>query len=100
MNNVIVGLTVAVLGFGFASAHGSTHRIAWACPVLGAWTIVALWMLNNAAITLGSLLSNVLAGSVVLLCGLAVLRTGRVPDTVTHHTMITRTQRMRRGGRR
>ncbi|MBO0851285.1 MAG: SPW repeat protein [Pseudonocardia sp.] len=76
MNNLIVGLAIAVLGFGFASAYGSTHRLAWVCPVLGAWTIVSFFVINGGAPTMGALLSNVIAGAVVLVCGLAIFGAG------------------------
>jgi hypothetical protein len=80
INNLVIGLAVAALGFGFAVDYGSTHRLAWVCPVLGAWTIVALWAVTGATRTTGSVLSNIIAGAVVLLCGLAILGigTGRV----------------------
>lgn len=76
VNNLIVGLTVAALGFGFAAAYGSTHRLAWVCPVLGIWTIVALWAVSDVTRTTGSIVSNVFAGAVVLLFGLAMLAMG------------------------
>lgn len=73
INNLVVGLVIAAIGFGFAGAYTTTHRIAWVCPVLGAWTIVSLWAVNGAVTTTGSVLSNVLAGVAVLLGGLAIL---------------------------
>jgi hypothetical protein len=82
INNLVVGLAVAVLGFGFAAAYGSTHRLAWVCPVLGAWTIVALWAVSGATLTTGSIVSNVIAGAVVLLCGLAILGIGIRPMAI------------------
>jgi SPW repeat-containing protein len=83
INNLVVGLAVAVLGFGFAAAYGSTHRLAWVCPVLGAWTIVALWAVTGATLTTGSIVSNVIAGAVVLLCGLAILGIGIRPMAIS-----------------
>lgn len=76
INNLVIGLAIAVLGFG--AAYGSTHRLAWVCPVLGAWTIVALWAVSGAAGGIGAMLSNILAGAVVLVCGLALLGTTRM----------------------
>ncbi|GAA5149810.1 hypothetical protein GCM10023321_14210 [Pseudonocardia eucalypti] len=73
-NNMVVGLAIAVLGFSFASAYGATHRAAWVCPVLGAWMIVSVFVIGP--VTLGTALSNVVAGAVALLCGLAMLGTG------------------------
>jgi hypothetical protein len=83
INNLVIGLAVAALGFGFAVDYGSTHRLAWVCPILGVWTIVALWAVTDATRTAGSILSNIIAGAVVLLCGLAILGigTGRVAGT-------------------
>jgi hypothetical protein len=73
VNNLVVGLAVAILGLSFAVDYGSTHRIAWVCPVLGAWTIASLWAVNGVSISLGALLSNIIAGAVILLVGLAIL---------------------------
>lgn len=78
INNLIIGLAIAVLGFGFGAAYGSTHRLAWVCPVLGLWTIVAVWVVSDAASGLGAMLSNIIAGAVVLLAGLALLGATRM----------------------
>ncbi|MBC3190952.1 SPW repeat protein [Pseudonocardia sp. C8] len=77
-HNLIIGLAIAVLGFGFGAAYGSTHRLAWVCPVLGVWTIVALWAVSGAAGGIGAMLTNILAGAVVLLAGLALLGAPRM----------------------
>ena len=76
INNLVVGLAIAALGFGFGAAYGSLHRLAWVCPVLGAWTIVSLWLVSGVVLTFGTLLSNIIAGAVVLLCGLAIMGIG------------------------
>jgi hypothetical protein len=73
MNNLVVGFAVAALGFGFGAAYGSMHRLAWVCPVLGLWTIVSLWLVSGAQLTLGTILSNIIAGVVVLVCGLVLM---------------------------
>lgn len=76
INNFVVGLAIAALGFGFGAAYGSMHRLAWVCPVLGLWTIVSLWLVSGVELTVGTLLSNVIAGAVVLFCGLAIMGIG------------------------
>ena len=76
VNNLVVGLAIAALGFGFGAAYGSMHRLAWVCPVLGAWTIVSPWLVSGAELTAGTIVSNVIAGAVVLLAGLAILGIG------------------------
>jgi SPW repeat len=84
VNNLVVGLAIAALGFGFGAAYSSLHRLAWVCPVLGAWTIVSLWLVSGVELTFGTLLSNIIAGAVVLLCGLALMgiSTERLASTV------------------
>ncbi|MBP2371930.1 SPW repeat protein [Pseudonocardia parietis] len=79
-HNLIVGMAIAVLGFGFGAAYGSTHRLAWVCPVLGAWTIVAFWAVSGPTPGLGALLTNIIAGAVVLLAGLALLGATSIDD--------------------
>lgn len=74
VSNVVGGLAVAALGAAFATAYATTHRIAWTMPVLGAWAIVSVWLVAGPAASATLLLSNVVAGAVILLCGLAILR--------------------------
>jgi hypothetical protein len=73
---LVAGPAVAVLGFGFAAAYATTHRIAWTMPVLGAWVIVSSWLV--APVPNPLIISNVVAGAVVVVCGLGILR----PDGV------------------
>jgi hypothetical protein len=100
INDLIVGLALAVLGFSFAVAYGSSHRIAWVGPVLGAWTIAALWAVNGAAMNLGSMLSNIIAGAVILIGGLAILAGGAEGGTRSWLPMSRKPARARSMGRR
>jgi hypothetical protein len=43
VNNLVVGLAIAALGFGFGAAFSSLHRLAWVCPLLGS-NCQDLWM--------------------------------------------------------
>lgn len=70
-SNLVVGIAVALLGAGFAMAYERTHRLTWVCPVLGAWTIVSVWVVSGAEATTPIILSNVLGGVAVLLLGIA-----------------------------
>lgn len=80
VNNLIVGIAIAILGIGFAAAFERTHRLSWVCPVLGAWTIAAVWVVNGSVATTSTILSNVVSGGVVVLLGLgafmALMRRG------------------------
>jgi hypothetical protein len=71
--NLITGLAIAVLGAGFAAFYERTHRLTWACPLLGAWTIVSVWTVVGAEATTAVVLSNVIGGGVVALLGLGAM---------------------------
>lgn len=73
VNNLVIGLAITALGFAFGAAYAHTHRLSWVCPLLGVWTIVALWAVSGAATGLGALLGNIIAGAVVILAGLGML---------------------------
>lgn len=73
INNLVIGLTIAGLGAGFASAFERTHRLTWVCPLLGVWTIVAVWTVSGADATTGVILSNVIGGAAVVVLGLAAM---------------------------
>src|ERR1700747_960694 len=53
VNHLIVGILVAVLAFGFASALDRTHGVMWTVPVLGVWLIISPWILRDVSPTAG-----------------------------------------------
>jgi hypothetical protein len=73
VNNLIIGLAVAILGAGFATSYERTHRLMWVCPLLGIWTIIAVWTVSGAAATTGMVLGNVFGGAVIVLLGLGAM---------------------------
>lgn len=72
-NNLITGLTVAVLGMSFAGAYERFHRVSWICPLLGVWVIISPFVVSGAPTNMRVVLSNVIAGAVIVLLGLADL---------------------------
>jgi hypothetical protein len=70
VNNLVIGLAVAGLGLGYASAFGRLHGMAWLCPLLGIWVIISHWVISGAVSTAGVVVSNVISGAVVLVLGL------------------------------
>lgn len=72
-NNLVIGLAVAVLGAGFAAAYERTHRLLWVCPLLGAWTIVSLWLVSGTETTTETVLSNVFGGAAIVVFGLIAM---------------------------
>ncbi|MBE1552159.1 hypothetical protein GGC64_006246 [Mycobacterium sp. OAS707] len=71
VNDLIVGLTVAVLALGFASALDRTHGITWTLPLFGVWTIICPWILRGVDPSAGMIWSNVVAGALITIFGLA-----------------------------
>jgi hypothetical protein len=70
VNNLIVGVALALLALGFASAYGRTHGIAWITPVIGLWTIIAPWVVSPHIAPASMIWNNVVTGVIVLLLGL------------------------------
>jgi hypothetical protein len=83
MANIFVGITVALLAIGFASAFGRTHGIVWVAPLLGLWTIVAPWVVADAGTpATAAIFSNVIVGALIVLLTLPQLWVGvRSPRT-------------------
>lgn len=73
VNNLIIGLTVAGLAMGLASALGRTHGVAWAAPLLGVWTIIAPWVVSGPAPKGGTIISNVIIGALIFVLGLGAI---------------------------
>jgi hypothetical protein len=75
-NNLIVGVALAVLAIGFASAYGRTHGITWVAPLLGGWTIIAPWVVNGGVASTASIVSNVVIGIIAVLLGAGAMSLG------------------------
>lgn len=69
-SDLIVGIAVAFLAYGFATTLDRAHGMTWTLPVLGAWVIVSLWILPGVTLTAGMIWSNVVAGALMTFLGL------------------------------
>ena len=76
INNLVIGVAVALLALGFASAFGRTHGLSWLVPVLGIWTIVSPWVVSGEVYTASVVLNNVITEAVITLLGLATTAFG------------------------
>ncbi|MCK2218830.1 SPW repeat protein [Actinomadura sp. ATCC 31491] len=70
-SNLVTGLALAALAFGFAAAYGRTHGLSWVAPVIGVWTIVSPWVMYGGAAPATAVWSNVVVGLWIVLMGLA-----------------------------
>ncbi|MFI9152291.1 SPW repeat protein [Streptomyces sp. NPDC053367] len=72
VTNLIVGIAYALLmSGGFGRAYERTHSMAWAACGLGAWTIIAPWVVAGDVSTTRSVVNNIIVGAICLLLGLA-----------------------------
>src|SRR5947209_2635481 len=56
-SDLIVGIAVAFLAYGFATALDRAHGMTWTLPVLGVWLVVAPWVLPGFTATAGMMWS-------------------------------------------
>ncbi|NDL59160.1 SPW repeat protein [Phytoactinopolyspora mesophila] len=76
-SNLFAGLAVAVLGIGFAAVYGHTHGIAWVAPLIGVWVIVSPWVVDGGTPENAAIVSNVIAGAIIVLCSMAMMSAAR-----------------------
>ncbi|WP_316740796.1 SPW repeat protein [Streptomyces sp. MK7] len=70
VSNLVTGIALAVLAFGFGSVFERTFGMGWAAAAIGAWAIVAPWAIQHASATTGTIASNTATGAVALVLGL------------------------------
>ncbi|MFJ8212169.1 SPW repeat protein [Streptomyces sp. NPDC096033] len=83
INNLIAGAAFCLCMGGLGSAYERTHAMAWTAVAIGAWTVVAPWVMAGAMDTTRSIVSNVITGAVALCLGLAMVALGGRPRTTT-----------------
>ncbi|GAB2591393.1 SPW repeat protein [Streptomyces capparidis] len=78
INNLIVGLAVAALAFSFGSIYERTHGMGMVAAALGAWTVVAPWVVSGPVDTTKIIVSNIITGALICLLGLTTMVLGRM----------------------
>lgn len=71
--NLLVGIALAMLAVGLASAHGRTHGVTWVAPLIGVWTIIAPWVMSGHVANTRTIWNNVVTGAVAVVLGLGAL---------------------------
>ncbi|KRV50751.1 hypothetical protein AQ490_15935 [Wenjunlia vitaminophila] len=77
-NNLITGLALAVLAFGFGSVYERTRGMSMAAAAIGVWTIIAPFVVAGNVDTKRIIISNAIAGGVAVLLGFATAAVGRM----------------------
>ncbi|MFB9397235.1 SPW repeat protein [Streptomyces echinatus] len=84
VNNLLVGLAYALLmSGGFGRAYERTHSMAWGACALGAWTIIAPWVVAGDVSTTKTILNNVITGALALILALAASTAARAAESPT-----------------
>jgi hypothetical protein len=74
VNNLIIGLTMAAIGFGLTTPGGRMYRLSWTCAVIGVWMIISPWVVTlGHHPTAGMIWNNVLIGGVACALGLGAM---------------------------
>jgi len=76
VSNLVTGLALAVLAIGFGSVLERTHGLGWVATAIGAWTIVAPWVVSGSADTTKTITNNAIVGGVACLLGLTTMAMG------------------------
>jgi hypothetical protein len=76
VNNLILGLAVALIGLGMSRAPGRMRGMSLAAAGIGVWLIISPWVVTRFP-DAGMIWSNVVIGAVICLSALAVALTAR-----------------------
>ncbi len=88
VNNLVLGLAFAALMGGYGTAYERTHARAWAATLIGAWCMIAPWVVSGNVDIRRTITTNLITGGIMLLLGLAAISTA---------TMKANSTAMRRG---
>ncbi|MER7197862.1 hypothetical protein CG723_11665 [Streptomyces sp. CB01635] len=68
-HNLIMGIAIGVLAVGFAVTPTRMYGLSWAMCAMGAWMIIAPWVVGSSP-DLGVILNNVIIGGLILVLGI------------------------------
>jgi len=71
LNNLILGVAVAVVALGLTLMPAKMVRLSWATAAIGAWVVISQWVIQQSGAGLGVWLNNVITGGVIALLGIA-----------------------------
>ncbi|MEC4015307.1 SPW repeat protein [Streptomyces sp. H27-D2] len=69
LNNLIMGIAVAVIGLALTAAPERMQGLSGACAAIGVWLIVAPWVVTRDPGT-GMIWNNIIVGACICLLGL------------------------------
>ncbi len=78
VSNLVVGLTATLLALDLGSAYSRAHGLSWVLPILGVWIIVAQWVMASTTLDVSIMVSNIIAGGVIVVLGVIALAMPRM----------------------
>ncbi|MEU4098017.1 SPW repeat protein [Streptomyces sp. NPDC026673] len=75
LNNLVIGIAVALLGLCLAMAPARMYGLSWAIAALGIWMIISPWVVSTTSPGTGAIVNNVVVGAVICLLGLVAAAT-------------------------
>ncbi|MBO3680700.1 SPW repeat protein [Streptomyces sp. NEAU-YJ-81] len=80
VNNLVLGIAIALLGIGLTTAPRRMYSLCWAMSAIGVWMIISPWVVARGP-DMGMIVNNVVVGAITCLFGLIaagmVMRKGR-----------------------
>ncbi|MER6347153.1 SPW repeat protein [Streptomyces sp. NPDC001595] len=70
-HNLIIGIAIGMLALGFTRAPERMYGLSWACCALGAWMIIAPWIVGDnpdAGVVWNNIIIGVLALALGMVC--------------------------------
>ena len=71
VNNLILGIAVALLGLGLTAAPRRMYSLCWAMSAIGVWMIISPWVVAGYDADAGMIWNNIVVGAFTCLFGLA-----------------------------
>jgi SPW repeat-containing protein len=100
INNLIIGLALAVIGMGLAFAPERMHRLGWIAAPLGVWMIISPWVVPASHSSRSAIIwNNCWVGGVAVALGLAAAAMTMVASRQQRHGRAGVAGRPGRGGR-
>ncbi|GIF12866.1 SPW repeat protein [Actinoplanes teichomyceticus] len=71
VNNLVLGIAVAVIAVALTAAPQRMVRLSWATAALGAWVVVSQWIIQQSSSSAPIMINNVVSGALIMVLGVA-----------------------------
>ncbi|MCU7730313.1 SPW repeat protein [Actinoplanes sp. KI2] len=71
VNNLVLGLAVAVVSLGLTLMPQRMVRLSWATAIIGVWAAVSQWIIHQSGAVAGIWVNNLITGVIIAVLGVA-----------------------------